>query len=33
MTDATDSCLASLPDGRIVAGDKFGRLHWIEIVA
>jgi WD40 repeat protein len=25
-------CLAALPDGRLVAGDANGRLHWLEII-
>jgi hypothetical protein len=25
-------CLAAFPDGRLVAGDRLGRLHWLEIV-
>jgi WD40 repeat protein len=30
--DAGVNCLAVLLDGRLVAGDKIGRLHWLEIV-
>ena len=30
--DAPVFCLAALPDGRLVAGDQIGRLHWLEIV-
>jgi WD40 repeat protein len=30
--DAPVSCLVALPDGRLVAGDDLGRLHWLEIV-
>jgi WD40 repeat protein len=30
--DAYALCLAALPDGSLVAGDGFGRLHWLEIV-
>jgi WD40 repeat protein len=25
-------CLAALLDGRVVAGDAAGRLHWLEII-
>jgi WD40 repeat protein len=30
--DAPVNCLATLPDGRIIAGDELGRLHWLEIM-
>jgi WD40 repeat protein len=30
--DGTIACLAALPDGRLVAGDMLGRLHWLVIV-
>jgi hypothetical protein len=30
--DGAVTCLAALPDGRLVAGDSLGRLHWLEIV-
>ena len=30
--DAAVGCLAALPDGRLVAGDALGRLHWLEIL-
>ena len=30
--DAGVTCLAALPDGRLVAGDEKGKLHWIETV-
>jgi len=30
--DAAVGCLAALPDGRLVAGDANGRLHWLEII-
>ena len=30
--DAAVRCLAALSDGRPVAGDQLGRLHWLEIV-
>jgi WD40 repeat protein len=31
--DAPIKCLTLLPDCRLVAGDRAGRLHWLEIVA
>ena len=30
--DAIVFCLIALSDGRLVAGDQLGRLHWLEIV-
>jgi WD40 repeat protein len=30
--DGAVPCLAALPDGRLVAGDALGRLHWLVIV-
>ena len=30
--DSNLLCLAACPDGRLVAGDFSGRLHWLEIV-
>lgn len=30
--DATVCAMLALPDGRLVAGDSLGRLHWLEIV-
>jgi WD40 repeat protein len=30
--DGAVTCLAALPDCRLVAGDALGRLHWLEIV-
>ena len=30
--DSRASCLAALLDGRLVAGDVNGRLHWLEII-
>ncbi len=30
--DASVHCLAALADGSLVAGDRLGRLHWLEIV-
>jgi WD40 repeat protein len=30
--DAAVYCLAALTDGRLVAGDALGRLHWLEIL-
>jgi len=30
--DAEVSCLTAFRDGRLVAGDHLGRLHWLEIV-
>jgi WD40 repeat protein len=30
--DGAVTCLAALPDGRLVAGDALGRLHWLVIV-
>jgi WD40 repeat protein len=30
--DAEVLCLATLPDGRFVAGDALGRFHWLKIV-
>ncbi len=30
--DAAVECLIALPDGRFVAGDQIGRLHWLEIL-
>jgi WD40 repeat protein len=30
--DTNIRCLLSLPDGRLIAGDMLGRLHWLEIV-
>jgi WD40 repeat protein len=30
--DGTVLCLAALPDGRLVAGDELGQLHWLQIV-
>ncbi len=32
VVDAAVLCLVALPDGRLVAGDKLGRLHWLEIL-
>jgi hypothetical protein len=29
--DAPVTCLAALPDGRLVAGDAIRRLHWLVI--
>jgi hypothetical protein len=29
--DAAVLCLAALPDGRLIAADALGRLHWLEI--
>ena len=31
-TDAPILCLTTLPNGRVVAGDGLGRLHWLEVV-
>ncbi|MDG4560682.1 MAG: NB-ARC domain-containing protein [Candidatus Competibacter sp.] len=30
--DSVVLCLAALPDGRFVAGDQIGKLHWFDIV-
>jgi WD40 repeat protein len=30
--DGRVECLAALADGRLVAGDDIGRLHWLEII-
>jgi hypothetical protein len=30
--DGGVSSLIALPDGRFVAGDTLGRLHWLEIL-
>ncbi len=30
--DALVFCLEALPDGRLVAGDQIGGLHWLEII-
>jgi len=30
--DAPVRCLAALSDGRVVAGDALGRLHWLKVV-
>jgi len=30
--DAPVNCLVALSDNRLVAGDVFGRLHWLEIL-
>jgi hypothetical protein len=30
--DAETTCVAPLPNGRLVAGDSLGRLHWLEIM-
>jgi WD40 repeat protein len=31
--DAAVPCLSVLPDGRLVAGDQMGRLHWLKFVS
>ena len=31
-TDAPILCLAALPSGGLVAGDRLGRLHWLEVM-
>jgi WD40 repeat protein len=31
--DGSVTALAALPDGRVVAGDNLGNLHWLEIVS
>jgi WD40 repeat protein len=31
-TDAPILCLAIMPSGHLVAGDRLGRLHWLEVV-
>jgi WD40 repeat protein len=30
--DAPITCLTALPHGFVVAGDRLGRLHWLEVV-
>jgi WD40 repeat protein len=30
--DAPINCLIPLPDGRLVAGDQVGIMHWLKIV-
>ena len=30
--DSRVGCLVALSDGRLVAGDSIGRLHWLEII-
>jgi WD40 repeat protein len=31
-TDAPINCVTALPSGGLVAGDRIGRLHWLEVV-